>query len=658
MRYSAFISYNHRDRRWAAWLHRELERYRVPSALLGRPAPWGMLEHRLPAVFQDREELAASTSLAASVCQALEESHALIVICSRAGAASKWVNEEVRAFAALGRADRIWCLIVPEPDDGGGLPVDSNQLFPAAILELLGEPLAADARPTGDGRHGALLKLIAGVIGVRYDELRQREQARRHKRLLQLATAAVIGFILMSSLAAVALVSRQQAVRDRDLAQQKTLTAQRTTEFVKSLFQVSDPSEAKGQTITAAEILERGARRIEGSLEDEPDVRAELMSTLGEVYLGLGSFQRADDLVRRSLALRVSNPETLARQLIVYGASRNLQGDYDGSAELYARAEALVRDRELSDPELMSRAALGRAEALAALDKLDEARRLIGRTVASDSDRAGPDSIAAARSLEMAGLVEQFAANYPQARRHYERALAIRYARGGRLHPKVSDDLNQLGTVAYLAGEPRLAEGYWRRAVAIDTQVLGTDHPELAATLNNLARVLLEQRRFAEAERLLARSASNNIRQRGPNHPDLAFILPNLGLAAAGRGRFDLAELNLRRGLVIAMANSHRNRGPIMTDLASLHCRRGDYARAEQLLDRAGPLMLADYPADPWRAAWVDNTRGDCLRRQGRVEPARALLASSAPVIAARWPAESLYGWQARQRSTSMKSTG
>jgi Tfp pilus assembly protein PilF len=652
MRYSAFISYNHRDRRWAAWLHRELERYRVPPALLGRPAPWGLLERRLPPVFQDREELAASTSLAASVRQALADSHALIVICSRAGAASHWVNEEVRTFAALGKADRIQCLIVPEAD-GPDEPGSLDQLFPPAILELLGEPLAADARPSGDGRHGALLKLIAGVIGVRYDELRQREQARRHKRLLQLATAAVIGFILMSSLAAVALVSRQQAVRERDVARQKTLTAQRTTEFVKSLFQVSDPSEAKGRIITAAEILERGARRIEGSLDDEPDVRAELMSTLGEVYLGLGSFQRADDLLRRSLAMRVGNPETVARQLIVYGASRNLQGDYDGSARLYARAEALVRDRELSDPELTSRAALGQAEALASLDKLDEARRLIDRTVASDRARAGTDSMAVARGLEMAGLVEQFAANYPRARRHYERALAIRFARGGRLHPKVSDNLNQLGTVAYLGGDPHLAEGYWRRALSIDAQVLGTDHPELAATLNNLARVLLEQRKFAEARPLLSRSAANNIRQRGPDHPDLAFILPNLGLAEAGLGRFGAAEEQLQRGLAVAMTNKHRNRGPILADLAALHCRREAFASAERMLAQAAPLMRADYPTDPWRSAWVDNTRGECLQRRGHTAAALKLLRSSIPLISARWPPNSLYG-QAAQRRLAM----
>ncbi len=650
LRYSAFISYNHRDRAWATWLHRELERYRLPAALVGRHAPWGELERRLPPVFQDREELAASTSLADSVRQALEDAHSLIVICSTDGAGSRWVNEEVRTFAGLGRADRIQCLIVPEADNPDGAPLLGEELFPPAIGELIGEPLAADARPTGDGRKPALLKLIAGVIGVRYDELRQREQARRNRRLLQLATAAVIGFVLMSSLAAFAFYSRAQAVRDRDLARQKTVTAQRTTEFVKSLFQVSDPSEAKGQTITAAEILERGARRIEGSLSDEPEVRAELMSTLGEVYLGLGSLQRADDLVRRSLKLSVGNPEIEARQLSIFGASRNLQGDFDQAAKLYGRAESMLAGRDLSDPDLPSQARLGRAEALASLDRMPQARALIATTLADEQRRTGSDSMTVARALEMAGLTEQFAANYPQARQYYERALAIRLKRGGPLHPKVSDDLNQLGTTAYLAGQPALAENYWRRSLALDTKVLGPDHPELGATLNNLARVLLEQRKFAAAEPLLQRSAATNIRQRGPLHPDLSFILPNLAIAEAGLGKFAQAEANLQRGLVAANTHKHRNRGPILADLASLHCRRGDYAGAAAMLDKAEPLMRADYPDDTWRLAWVQNVRGDCLARQGRLTEARRLLQQSAVTIAKRWPATSMYGAQARDR--------
>src|SRR5580700_10569510 len=112
MQYSAFISYNHNDKREAGWLHRALETYRIPRRLRGRETPLGPLGSRLPPVFRDREELAASPDLAQSVRDALEVAGSLIVICSPNGARSQWVNEEIRAFTALGRRDRIQCLIV------------------------------------------------------------------------------------------------------------------------------------------------------------------------------------------------------------------------------------------------------------------------------------------------------------------------------------------------------------------------------------------------------------------------------------------------------------------------------------------------------------------------------------------------------------------
>src|SRR3954453_16186010 len=117
MRYSAFISYSHKDRAWAAWLHRELERYRLPKALVGRSDPWGPLDRRLLPVFQDREELAASSNLADSVRESLGEASSLVVICSTNAAQSRWVNDEIRTFQARGRVNRIHCLLVPQADD-------------------------------------------------------------------------------------------------------------------------------------------------------------------------------------------------------------------------------------------------------------------------------------------------------------------------------------------------------------------------------------------------------------------------------------------------------------------------------------------------------------------------------------------------------------
>jgi tetratricopeptide (TPR) repeat protein len=659
MRYSAFISYNHRDRAWASWLHREIERYRLPHALLGREGPWGPLERRLPPVFQDREELAASSNLKDSVREALDEASSLIVICSTNGAKSHWVNEEVRVFAGLGRRDRIQCLLVPDGESDRILHREAD-LFPPALIELGGEPLAADARKSGDGKRNAFLKLVAGVTGVRYDELRQREQSRRQRRLLGIAAAASIGFIVMTGLAAFAFVSRSQAVHERDIARQKTITAQRTTEFVKGLFQVADPSEARGKTITVTEALDRGARQIQGELDNEPDVKAELVSTLSEVYMGLGSFRRADDLIHQSLSLNVGSRETRARQFAVLGASRSLQGEYEQAAAIFDRTlKGMGSPDELKDPSLYSRALVGRAEALAALERYDEARRLIGEALAWDRSHEGERTPGVARDLEALGLTQQMADDLDDSRRSYEQALAIRAAAQGRLHPKVSEDLNQLGTVAYLQQDSQGAERYWRRSLGFDQQVLGAEHPDLAATLNNLARVMIEQRKFREALPLLTRSAKIYLAQRGDTHDDLAFIFSNLALARRGIGDAAGAEADFKRALRAAEVHNYKLVAPILTDLADLRCAVGDSSEAMRMLDRARPLVQTQYPDEAWRTAWVDNIRGGCLLHRKDLKAAAPLIRSSSPVVLKRWPANALYGFDAQARLLAVSnSTG
>jgi len=197
-RYKAFISYSHRDERWARWLQRMLERYRVPKRLVGRSTPHGEVPARLRPVFRDREDLSSAADLTARIKQELTASENLIVICSPAATESHWVNEEIRHFQKLGRADRILAVIVdgdPQADSASG------GCFPPALLESEDgprrEPLAADVRRYNDGRHIGLLKVIAGLLGIRLDELRRRDAQRRlRRRLLNTAVAAVLAVVI------------------------------------------------------------------------------------------------------------------------------------------------------------------------------------------------------------------------------------------------------------------------------------------------------------------------------------------------------------------------------------------------------------------------------------------------------------------------------
>ena len=646
MRYAAFISYNHRDRKAAAWLQRALETYRIPRRLQGRDGALGIIGARLPPVFRDREDLAASGDLAASVRAGLEDSASLVVICSPNGAKSRWVNEEIRAFTALGRRARLQCLIIsgePGASARPGIDPDLECLPPALFEDGGAEPLAADIRAGQDDRGAARLKIIAGILGVGYDELRQREAARRQRRLATIAGGSAVGFVAMAGLAGVALVARQDAVRERDIARQKTLTAERTVNFVKSLFEVADPSEARGRSITAREILDRGARQLQRDLADEPTVKAELSTTLGEVYGGLGLFRDGEALIGRGLALPAVARGTRARALVAVGEAQWKRSDYLGAIDTLRRSIALIDATPEANGAMRARALSDLADAEASVGRLDVASGHANAALASDRMRGGPNALEVARDQETLLDIAMARGDLAAAKRHLTAALAIRTQVQGVTQPKAMEDLTNLGSVAYLQNDLPAAEAAFTRGVRAKEAVLGPTHPELAADLNNLARVLLERQRFADARPLLLRAVAIDTRER-EGTDDLAFEYANLGIAERGLGRLAEAARDFARAETIARARKHRNLAPILVEQAELACNAGEPARGLARLSEAAPIMARDYPGDPWRMAWLNIVRADCLGRDGQRAQALALMADNRKAIRDRWPKSTLYG--------------
>ncbi|OYW16182.1 MAG: hypothetical protein B7Z39_02420 [Novosphingobium sp. 12-64-8] len=615
LKYSAFISYNHRDRRWAVWLHRALERYRIPKRLQGRDSAFGPLSKRLPPAFRDRDELASSSDLAASVRQGLEDSAFLVVVCSPNGAASRWVNEEIRTFIALGRRDRIRLIIV-DGEPGSADPA-LNALPPAIMEGATGEPLAADVRPGQDGRQGAVLKILAGLLDVPYDELRQREAARRQRRLAIIAGASTLGFVVTAGLAVAALIARQQAEEARKIAEARTVTAERTLNFVKGMFRVSDPTNAQGEgdKITAREIVDRGARMLETGLEKEPAAKADLGVTLAEVYNALGLYQRGYDKARQS----------------------------------FQQAQALLDTRGVT-PAMRSRVLVGLGQLEGAGGDGDAADKLLRAALAVDRAQGDEGRADVARDLEALGTNAYYAGKLAEARKLVNDALAIRTAVEGENSPSVTDNRNTLANIAYAEGDLKGVEALYRGNLARDERVLGPKHPDLGITLNNLARVLLDQRRFAEAGPLLERAIAVVEGQRGKQASDLVYFYANLAIVRRFTGRGGEADGLFDHAVALARAIEHPMLGPVLADEADHACQSRQVAEGIRLADEAGKVIARDYPDNAWRGAWVLNVRGGCLMRAGKAAEGRALVAQSLPVLTKRWAPGTLYGEAARGR--------
>lgn len=200
-RYRAFLSYSHRDERFASRFHRDLERWRAGRAIAGRQTRRGIVPRDLRPIFRDRDDFAGGSTLADATARALEESDNLIVLCTPDAARSAYVNDEIRRFKALGRGDRIIPVIVDgEPGD------PEQECFPEALVHAVDdegrltsereEPLAADARDQGDGPRRALAKVIAGMLDLPFDEIVRRAELAQRRRNRLIAAAAMVMAVL------------------------------------------------------------------------------------------------------------------------------------------------------------------------------------------------------------------------------------------------------------------------------------------------------------------------------------------------------------------------------------------------------------------------------------------------------------------------------
>jgi tetratricopeptide (TPR) repeat protein len=304
-RYAAFISYSHADERDAVRLQRWLESYRLPGNL-ARANQVGPASKRIGAIFRDRADLAAATSLTDAIRAAIAQSAALVVLCSPEAAVSPWVDAEIRLFRNMHPAAPILAVVVHgEPQD----------VMPAALTEDGREPLAADARKDADGEKLARLKIAAALAGVPLDSLIQRDAQRRLTRVMAITALGSIALLVMSAMTAFAINARNEARAQRQQAE--GLVDYMLTDLRTRLRGVG-----RLDVMSAVNDRAMDYYRNQGDLSDLPpqslEQRARILVAMGEDDLGRGDidaaetrFQEAHRTTASLLASEPADPDRL-----------------------------------------------------------------------------------------------------------------------------------------------------------------------------------------------------------------------------------------------------------------------------------------------------------------------------------------------------------
>lgn len=400
--------------------------------------------------------------------------------------------------------------------------------------------------------------------------------------------------------------AREEARRAKDEAQR----AGAVSSFLTELFVTSDPAMHQGKELTAREILDRGAERLESGLEDQPIVRADLMATIGTIYLQLGLFDRAKQFHEESLKARESmlDSKEAIENISALVAIDQSQGNFT-DAEVRA-TQALELSRSVYEPtdQAIGQALNNLAVCQMNMGQLDQAEECLREAVnyLSPTDDAAPES-KAEEGREMPRRVPYSADPEDMTGQIY----------------------NNLGSLCQRTGQDEEAEEWLRRALEYNLKTLGPSHPEIAINLNNLAGGLRILGRFEEAERFYRESLELRRKVFGPKHPKVAMSLGSYSVLLTRLDRLEEAEEMLREALEINLCSQGEHHPSVAANYqnrAENLMRMGELDKAEELALHAVKMRRVFIEEPNRETADALQTLGLVLGKAGKLEEAARIL--------------------------------
>jgi eukaryotic-like serine/threonine-protein kinase len=418
---------------------------------------------------------------------------------------------------------------------------------------------------------------------------RLRKYARRHRVAVTVAAGLVLLLAAFSILQAIQL---RRITHERD-------RANRITDFMTGLFNMSDPSEARGNSVTAREILDKASKDMGLGLVKDPEVQSQLRYVMARTYGNLGLYSRADKLAKSALDARTSllgrhDPRTL-ESMTLMGWILDKEGR-KAEAEKMER-EALAVERRILGPE--DPLTLQTEDDLALIllhgGHYAEEEKLEREAIGIETRVLGQENAQTLQSMNHLGVSLLLQRRFAEAEQEYRRLLNVERRTLGPDHPETLKALANLSTS--LQGQNRYAEAepLYREALATQQRVLGPEHQNTLRAMFNLAGLLALEDRLADSESLLRKTLAIQLRTLGPEYPDTLGSQSNLADLLLREGHVHDAE-ELQRETLDARRRVLGPENPLtlttQSSLAEILIREGQYAEAEKLARQAFEVQV------------------------------------------------------------------
>jgi eukaryotic-like serine/threonine-protein kinase len=425
---------------------------------------------------------------------------------------------------------------------------------------------------------------------------RAKKYVQRHKFGVAAVGAMALLLIAFGVMQAVQL---RRITRERDRANRERDRATRVTDFMTGMFKVSDPSEARGYSITAREILDKASKDMGTGLAKDPEVQSQMMEVMARTYTNLGLFARAHELAKSALDVQMrllgpDDPKTL-ESMAQLGWVLDREGHYPEAEKL--ERQALADERRVLGPE--APLTLETTDRLAfvllheghydATEKLErEAIEIATRTL-------GPESAQTLQSMQNLGGALWSQSRYADAEQEYRQLLDVTRRVNGPDYPQTLAAMNNLALSVEAQGRLAEAEPLYREVLGADQRVLGPEHQNTLLAMENFAELLANEGRLAEAEKLDREALGLWVRTVGPEHPGTLWSQSNLAGVLLKEGHVHEAEKLQRETLATQLrVFGPQHRGTLLSQasLAGILNREGHYAEAEKIARQAFEIQL------------------------------------------------------------------